>query len=121
MNVNKNISDSQLRELFKEVTLDNPSFRFTEKLMAKIEKEAVKEKNRKKRLSYGLLATGIASMILLPTLAIYVYGLFVPEFAFSFSFPQIHLHFDANLIAIGFAVLLLLVADTLYRKHLHSK
>ncbi|GHT24775.1 hypothetical protein AGMMS4957_18360 [Bacteroidia bacterium] len=60
-------------------------------------------------------------MILLPALAIYLCRIYVPGFTFVFTFPKIDLNLDPNLIAIGLTVLLLLMADTLLRKHARSK
>ncbi|GHT07777.1 hypothetical protein FACS189432_00330 [Bacteroidia bacterium] len=121
MNTNKNISDKQLRKVFKETTLAVPSSGFMENLMLRIEKEAVKEKKKRSWMVYGQIAAGVSGMILLPALTLYLCSLFVPGFSFSFSFPVINLNFDTNLIVIGIAVLFLLMADTLFRKHKHSK
>jgi hypothetical protein len=121
MNKNKNISDKQLQEIFKGITLDTPSSGFIENLMTSIEKEAAHEKKKKSWIMIGQIAAGISSMILLPSLILYLCVLFIPEFTISFSFPKISLNFDPNLITIGLAVLLLLIGDTLCRKHLHSK
>jgi hypothetical protein len=121
MNKYKNISDKQMQKVFKEVSLNTPSFDFMENLMLRIEKEAAKEKKKKFWITFGQIASGIAAMILLPALTIYLFSIFIPEFTFSFSFSKINLNFDANLITIGLAVLLLLMADTLFRKHIHSK
>jgi hypothetical protein len=121
MKKNKNISDNQLRKIFKETALDIPSSGFMENLMVKIEKEAVWKKRKENLVISCQIAAGIATMFSLPALVIYLYILFIPGFVFSFSFPKINLNFDANLIATGLAVLFLLMADTLYRKHIHSK
>jgi hypothetical protein len=123
MNKYNNISDKQLQELFKKITLDTPSIGFTENLMLRIEKEAAKEQKKRILITFGQIAAGIAAMILLPALAIYLCGLFIPEFtfAFSFSFPKIDLDFDANLIAIGLSVLFLLMVDTLCRKYISER
>lgn len=114
MNDYKEISDNKLRKLFKEIALDTPSPDFTKNLMGKIEKEAQIARKRGTFLVFLQVAAGVLSMILLPALVIYACKFFMPEFSFSFS--KINLHFDTNLIVIGFSVLLLLIADTLYRK-----
>jgi hypothetical protein len=121
MNISKNISDKQLQKVFKETALDTPSSDFIENLMMRIEKEALQAQKKKKWMIYGQIAAGVFGMIFLPALTLYLCQLFIPEFSFTFSLPKIDLHFDPNLIAIGIAVLLLLMADTLFRKHIHAK
>jgi hypothetical protein len=121
MNTNKSISDKQLKELFKETALDTPSSGFMENLMVKIEKEAAWKKKKQNLMIYLQIAAGVFGMISLPALALYLCSLFIPGFSFTFSFPKMNLNFDANLIAIGLAVLMLLMADTLCRKYIHSK
>ncbi|MDR3218871.1 MAG: hypothetical protein LBU22_07820 [Dysgonamonadaceae bacterium] len=119
MNDYKEISDNKLRELFNGIALDTPTPDFTINLMEKIEKEAQIARKRKNGLVFLQMTAGALSMILLPALVIYLCKLFIPEF--SFSFPKINLHFDTNLIVIGFSILLLLIADTLYRKYTQSE
>jgi hypothetical protein len=123
MKENNDILDRQLQTVFKEILLDTPSSGFVENLMLRVEREAAKAQKKRAWVACGQIAVGIAAMILLPALAIYLCQIYVPGFTFTFAltFPKIDLNLDANLIAIGLTVLLLLMADTLLRKHAHSK
>ncbi|MDR3246630.1 MAG: hypothetical protein LBT50_09395 [Prevotellaceae bacterium] len=116
MNKNKIISDSQLRKTFKESSLENLSSGFMENLMAKIEKEAIRKRRKYVWITSLQIAAGISAMFLLPALVIRLCKIPVPEF--SFSFPKIDVNFDPNIVIIGLAVLMLLIIDTLYSKHL---
>jgi hypothetical protein len=121
MNKVKNISDSQLQKLFKESFIDEPSPEFGVKLMERIEKETRIAKRKSALMVYWQIAAGIVSIILLPALVIYLCNLLIPGFSFSMSLPKFNLHIDPRFFVMGFSILLLLIADTLCRKHLRSK
>ena len=118
MNNNKTISDKQLKDLFKQITLDYPSPSFMENLMTKVESEARKQARKQQWISILQMLTGVFAMAFFPGLYIYF---FVPEFFSFFTMPHFDLKLDSTVILIGFTVLLLLVADTLFRKHYFSK
>jgi flagellar biosynthesis protein FlhB len=118
MNKNKTISDNQLRKAFRNISIEHLSSGFAENLMLKIEKEAVRQKRKKILIGFLQVAAGIVSILTLPVLAIYLCNLFIPEFSFSFS--DVKIDFNPNSIIIGFAVLLLLIIDCLYRKFSHK-
>ena len=115
MNINKNVSDNKLRELFNEIPLDEPAPDFMDNLFRRIEKEVVWEKRKHRWMLVGQVAAGVFGILLLPALTIYLCTLFLP--GYSFSFPKIHLNFNFNLVIIGFSVLMLLINDTLFRIH----
>jgi hypothetical protein len=115
MKKNKIISDSQLGKAFKDIPLENLSAGFVENLMSEIEKEAVRRKKQQKLIVVLQIIAGIGSMLLLPVLAVRLCNIFIPNF--SFSFDDINIRFDPNYIVIGLAILLLLIIDSLYRKH----
>jgi hypothetical protein len=119
MNENKTMLDNQLRKTFKAMSLENLSSGFMENLMAKIEKEAIRNRRKHVWIIALQVTAGVLSMFLLPALVIYLCKIPVPEF--SFSFPKIDINFDSNIVIIGLTVLLLLIIDTLLRTHLHSK
>jgi polyferredoxin len=118
MNNNKTISDKQLTNLFKQISLDSPSPIFMENLMTKVESEAQKQARRQKWIPLLQVATGILAMILFPGFYIYF---FVPDFFSQLSFPHFNLKFDPIITLIGFTALFLLVADSLLRHHYFSK
>lgn len=116
MNKNKIISDNQLREVFKDIPMENLSVDFVENLMSKIEKEAVRKRRINALTVFLQIAAGIASMLLLPMLAIHLCNRFIPGFSFSLS--DMHINFDTNSVIIGLAVLLLLIIDSIFRKYM---
>ena len=115
MNTNKNISEDKLGELFREMPLENPSANFMEKLFLQIDREVLMEKRRHRWAIAGQIAAGISGILILPALIIYLCTVFLP--GFSFSFPKIPLNLSLNIVSIGFAVLILLILDTLIRMH----
>ena len=115
MNTNKPILGKKLSELFREIPLDNPSPDFAEKLLIRIEKEVLQEKRKQQWLVVGQVAAGIASILLLPALVLYLCTIFLPDF--SFALPKIRLDIDKNILVIGFSVLILLIIDALFRMH----
>jgi len=115
MNTNKNISEDKLGELFREIPLENTSENFMEKLFQQIDKEVLREKRKHQWAIAGQIAAGVSGILILPALIIYLCTIFLP--GFSFTFPKIHLNLDLNIIMIGFAVLMLLILDTLFRTH----
>ena len=122
MKTNKDISENQLRELFKDIPFENPSPDFTKKLMMRIEKETVLQKEKKQQwITVGQMVAGVSLILFLPALAVYLCTLFIPDFTFAFSFPKLHFDFDPNLIVIGFSILMLLIADTLFRVYVDSR
>ena len=118
MNNNKTISDKQLKDVFKQISLDSPSPIFMENLMTKVESEAKKQVRRQRWIPILQMAAGILAMILFPGLCIYF---FVPEFFSSFALPHFNLKFDPTITLIGFTVLFLLVADSLLRRRYFSR
>jgi hypothetical protein len=114
MDKNKIISDSRLRKVFKDIPMENLSAGFMENLMSKIEKEAVRKRKINALIVFLQIAAGIASMILLPMLAIHLCNLFIPEFSFS----NIHINISANSVIIGLAALLLLIIDSICQKYM---
>lgn len=121
MKGNNTLPDRQLREAFNKIVLDTPSSGFVENLMLRVEREAAKARRMRMWITCGQIAAGICAMILLPALAIYLCRIYVPGFTFVLTFPKIDLNFDPTLVASGLTVLLLLMADTLLRKHARSK
>jgi hypothetical protein len=119
MKENKIISDNQLRKIFKEFPLEKLPSGFVEDLMPKIEKETVNQRRTKKLIAFLQIAAGIASMILLPVLAVHLCNRFIPGFSFSFS--NLNIDFDSHSVVIGLAVLLLLIIDSLYKRYMAKK
>jgi hypothetical protein len=118
MNKNKTVSDKQLKDLFKQITLSSPSSDFTENLMIKVESEAQKQVRNQKWISFLQMAAGICAIMFSPCLYIYF---FVPEFFSLFTLPNLNIKLDPTITLIGFTILLLLVADSLLRQYFLSK
>jgi O-antigen/teichoic acid export membrane protein len=117
MKTDNDIYDKQLKELFGKMHRVDPSIGFTENLLSKIEKETKKEKRKNQWITIGSAAAGVIGILLIPGLTFYWGAFFIP----GFSSPKMNIHFDPIIVAIGFSVLLLLIADILVRKHFHSE
>ena len=115
--MNKELKNSHLDKLFKEISLEVPSEKFAENLMKKIEKEAIKKKRKMRWLTIGQVAAGIIGILSVPGLTFYFCNLFIPESSLSFS--NMYVYIDPKLILIGCSILFLLIMDTLIRKHMH--
>jgi len=118
MNNNKMISDKQLKDVFKQISLDSPSSVFMKNLMTKVESEAHKQARRQKWIPILQMAAGVLAIILFPALYIYF---FVPDFFSLFTLPKFNIKLDPTITLIGFTVLFLLVADSLLRQRYFSK
>jgi hypothetical protein len=118
MKTNNDIQDKRLRDLFKEMILENPSENFNANLLSRIKKEVQKEKRRNQWITCGQIAAGIGGIIFLPGLTLYLCSLLLP--GFSFSFPTLNIKFEPMIFTVGLSVLLLLIADVLFRQHIHS-
>jgi hypothetical protein len=119
MNNNDQSTDNKLRDLFKEMPLEEPSLNFTENLICRIEKESIKQKRKKIVLNLLPIAVSILSLLCLPGLVIYLCTIYIPGFSFSITIPEIR--FDPTILSIGITVLFLLVSDTLLRKYIRNK
>ena len=120
MKTNKNISEETLHEAFSKFPFEEPSPDFMGKLLQRIENEAILIEKRKQLWTIvGQIAAGFFGIILLPALTIYLCTLYLP--GFSFSLPKINLDLNLNILTIGFAALVLLILDTLFRMHIEKR
>lgn len=115
----------KLKSLFQEMKLDEPSATFESRLMEHIY-IAEKKKNRLKNIkSYAAVTGGIIGILGIPSLILWILSL-VNKTAFpimktDFNVPIPQLQIDPFIIVIASVTLLLLVADTLIRRHLREK
>jgi hypothetical protein len=107
-------TDNQLKNAFGQIRLETPSAGFTEKLTFRIEKEIRKKERKQKWITAAQLALGVVS-ILAATVGVLYWQSKIP-----FSFLKTGLSFDPLIWVIGLSILLLLISDTLIRKHIHS-
>ena len=110
MKTDNDMQDKLLEGLFKEIQQEKSSPDFTKKIMLRVEKEVRKEQRKKRWLTFMEMVAGIISIILTPCIVLY----FCADF--SFSLLKKIFTFDPLLLAIGLSVLLLLIADSLFRK-----
>lgn len=115
----------KLKSLFQEMKLDEPSAAFDSRLMEHIH-IAEKKRNRFRNIkSYAAVAGGIIGILGIPSLILWILSLVnktdfpIMKTDFDVSIP--HLQIDPFIIVIACVVLLLLVADTLIRKHLGER
>lgn len=119
-----------LRGLFQDMELSTPPTGFENRLMQQIHLEASRKKAKnvlRNKIYAGVsIALGIAAMVALP-LVIYYFitgnvGFDLPTAKLNFALPDFS-SMDVNPLAVllPFVVLLLLMGDTLIRKHLTDK
>jgi hypothetical protein len=119
MKTDNDQQEKMIEELLKEMRLEKYSISFTENLLSKIEKEVIKEKRKRNSLQFLQIAAGVIAILSIPVLMYYLAPIFLEDFSFSMTFPKVH--FNPFIVTTGFAVLLLLIADTLIQKHIHHK
>ncbi len=117
--------EDKWKTLFREIPMEIPSDDFHNKLMNKIEIEFVRKKQINQWKNRGMIAAGIAGIVFIPGLILFLCKIeFVISFA-SFKFPNIFsglislfkgLYIDPTIVAFGFTILILLIGDTLFRK-----
>ncbi len=121
-------NDKKLRELFKQLPTEGPSMGFDDRLMRKIAKLADAKERKKKASRVIFIAVGIigglASLTGLIWFLFNYYGIELniskPSWAtLEFELPKIE--FPSMLVILAIAVLLLLSADMLIRRHRFSK
>lgn len=121
----KEPNNDKLAGLFRKMPLDNPPEGFDSRLMEKIAGLAAEKQSRKARHTQTLrtwtLAAGIAAIIAVPAIILFVLG-----FTFDASkIPSLDIPIAVGgnsvfgLIAV--AVLMLTVTDTLLRRHMNNK
>lgn len=119
-----------LRSLFQDMELSNPPKGFEDRLMQQIHQVATQHaaKNRFRNKIYtGIsIALGIAGMIALPLVIFYVitgnFGFELMAIQFHYSLPKLSkMNINPLAVMLPFVVLLLLMGDTLIRKHLSNK
>ncbi|MDR0798572.1 MAG: hypothetical protein LBN18_02275 [Dysgonamonadaceae bacterium] len=115
MKKDNDLQDKFLTDLFEQMLPEIPSAGFQDSLMSKIQKAALREKRKIRWKNFGQMAAAVAGIVLIPCLALYVYALWAPDVTFSFS--RIYWNFNPIIAVAGFAVLVLLIGDLLFRKY----
>ncbi|MDR1883304.1 MAG: hypothetical protein LBR26_11075 [Prevotella sp.] len=115
----------KLRDLFREVKPDQPSAGFESRLMQQIHIVAAKQTKKRSLISTLSITGGIVGMLGIPSLVFRIFGsifkteLKPVEIDFAFAMPE--MKFDPFIISIACVVLLLLIGDTLIRRHIREK
>ena len=112
MNTEKDL----LKNLFDEIKMDKTSNDFMENLMVRVEKEVVKQQRIKQIYNYLVMAAGIAGIIFIPALVLFFLGI---DISLKINILQIfsEVHVESSHIMFALIILLLLIGDTLLRKH----
>lgn len=125
MNDNKVQQDDILKDLFKELPLEKVSDSFTVSTMSKVEKIQRHKKRRSQWLTVLLPVSGIVMVVCITSFLFYFTGIKVPQIDIDFQLILLKtgLFFKQNtsIFAIGFLVLLLLIADFLLRNYFDQK
>ena len=112
MNTEKDL----LKNLFHEIKPENTSDDFMKNLMARVEKEAVKQQRRIQIYNYLGIAAGITGIIGIPALVLFLFEI---EISFKIDISGIFsgVHIEPSYIGFALIILFLLIGDTLLRKH----
>ncbi|MCL2650041.1 MAG: hypothetical protein FWD60_03315 [Candidatus Azobacteroides sp.] len=118
------MNEDKFRSLFENIPLENPSDNFTEKLMQRIEKEAVKTQNNSdKNMRFWLILT-LSGMLVFTCIMLYIMGLFPSLLEINNYFGEImlpfkdvfkQLSFNPSPIMFASVIVLLLLGDTILR------
>jgi len=105
-----------LKDIFHEIKPENPSGDFLENLMARVEKEAIKQQRKKEIYSYLFITAGIACVSGICALILFFLKINISinlNLSSIFSGVKIEPYYVIFFMVIFF----LLIGDTLLRKH----
>lgn len=117
MKTDKQIDDSYLSNIFKDVSIEEVSSGFTDKLMKRIEVATVREKKKNQRISILWIAVGIIGILLVPAIIFYFWPTPIIDQVSDISLPSIDFDFNPYVLTMGLSTLFLLVGDILLRRH----
>jgi hypothetical protein len=101
--------------VFQQLPCEHLSADFVDRLMPEIKHAAAVKRKKKVIIEFLQIVFSVAGLLLLPMLAIRLCRYLIPNFSFSFSFTSIELDINSNVVVIGFAVLMLLIIDSLWK------
>jgi cobalamin biosynthesis protein CobD/CbiB len=119
MKTDNNQQERIIEELLREIPLEKYSISFTDNLLSVIEKEVIREKKKRNVRQFMQIAAGVIAILSVPVLTYFLAPILLKEVSFSLTIPKIH--FNPFILTTGFAILFLLIADTLIRKHIQHK
>jgi len=105
-----------LKDIFREMKPENPSGNFMENLMARVEKEAIKQQRKKELYSYLWIAAGVIGIIGIPALILFFLKISIP-FNLNLSNILSGITIEPSYIIFSLIILFLLIGDSLLRKH----
>lgn len=115
----------QLRDLFSHIKSDSPSMSFETNLMQRIRAEHKIAVRRNKRVAIGAMAGGVLAMIVLPSFVLYLLGWNILDVFMnadvSFVGVLMEIKIDPMMLSISSVCLVLLMVDTLVRRHIRKK
>jgi len=105
-----------LKDIFREMKPENPSADFMENVMARVEKEAIKQQRKKELYSYLWIAAGVVGIIGVPALLLFFFKINV---SFNLNLSNIFsgVTIKPSCIIFSLIILFLLIGDSLLRKH----
>ena len=105
-----------LKDIFHEMKPENPSGDFMNNLMARVEKEAIKQQRKKEIYSYLWITAGIIGVTGISALILYFLKINI-SFNLNLSGIFSGITIDPSYIIFSLIILFLLIGDTLLRKH----
>jgi len=105
-----------LKDMFREMKPENPSGDFMKNLMARVEKEAIKQRHKKEIYSYLWIAAGVVGIFGIPALILFLFKINI-SFNLNISTIFSGVKIEPSYIIFSLIILFLLIGDTLLRKH----
>ena len=105
-----------LKDMFREIKLENTSVDFMKNLMVCVEKEAIKQRHKKQIYSCLGIAAGIIGIVGIPALILFLFKI---DISINLNMSNVFRGITIKPFYIVFSliILLLLIGDSLLRKH----
>jgi hypothetical protein len=114
-----------LKSLFQEMNLDEPSSGFESRLMQRIHIVAAKKNRIQSIKSIATIAGGIAGMLGIPTIIFWYLDLpfktEVQNIGANLSFDISAINFNPFVVSVACVGVLLFISDALIRRHIREK
>ena len=111
-----NTEKDYIKDIFHEMKQENPSCDFMKNLMARVEKESVKQQRKKEIFGYLWIAASIICITGIPAIILYFFKI---NISFNLNLQDIFggIIIEPSYIIFSLIILFLLIGDSFLRKH----
>ena len=111
-----NTEKDYIKDIFHEMKQENTSGNFMKNLMARVEKEAVKQQRKKEIFGYLWIAASIICITGIPAIILYFFKI---NISFNLNLQDIFggIIIEPSYIIFSLIILFLLIGDSFLRKH----